>query len=214
MNASPCAATHASTRPGSFRCLEFKPESVPRRRNAIVWLHGIGERGNDLPSVAKYGLPAALSQGRVVSDADVICPQLEADLEWDPGRVSELAWSLAKHYETMVVVGFSLGGLGVCELLARCGPVANLHVALAAQTPSEVTAAQAGTQFLSLCGEHDQWPPMAQFVRELRSRGAAPEHAMIPHAGHYISETALQHPMLTHALAGLGIALKWQGNPI
>jgi predicted esterase len=200
-----------SLHPGEFRCLEFRQETGFRGKNAVVWLHGIGERGHELPLVAKYGLPAALLEGRVTADADVICPQLEADMEWEPSRTKELLSGLSAEYSALALIGFSLGGLGVCELLAQYGPRADVHVAIAAQTRRRVTASQTNSNFLSVSGEHDPWHAMAQYIREFQTLGGLGEQVVLPNEGHFISETALKHPKFVSALLSIGISFSW--NP-
>jgi hypothetical protein len=204
--------TLASTRNAGFRCLEIRQASDHCSESAIVWLHGIGERGSDLPLVAKYGLPAALLEGRLTLSADVVCPQLEAGLEWKPSRTKELLVGLRADYERLALVGFSLGGLGVCELLATLGPHADIHVAIAPRVRQFATVSQVGTTFLLLAGEHDQSETTPQFLHELRARGAVVEQAVLPNEGHFISETALKHPTFVNAMASMTIHFGWRQN--
>lgn len=107
-------------RRGNFRCLEFHPTTKPSA--AVVWLHGIGERGSDISLVARYGLPADLSRGVLLTNAKEVCPQLEGDGEWVAVRLLALLSELQSEVGPAILVGYSLGGLGVCEFLRLCGP--------------------------------------------------------------------------------------------
>jgi hypothetical protein len=195
-------ATHL---PGGFASLDFRSALMGRASAAIVWLHGLGERGNDLTLVAKYGLPAAIDQGRLQITADVLCPQLEDDREWEPGRIAELMAHVRGQYSGSALLGFSLGALGVCETLAELGPQADLHLAIAPRARRLPLVPQIGTNFLSVSGEHDLWPTGSEYCRQLRHLGARAEEVVLPNEGHFISEAALWHPTSVGALRALGI---------
>jgi len=49
----------------------------------IIFLHGVGERGDDLERVKKYGLPHYLETGEVKLPAYIAVPQCPADVRWD-----------------------------------------------------------------------------------------------------------------------------------
>ena len=195
-----------------FRCLRFAESPEVRSVNCIVWLHGIGERGSDLALVANFGLPAALKESRLSVNADVLCPQLEAGLSWSPDRLVGLLSQLKTEYRAVALVGFSLGAVGVCELIARRGPQTNVHVALAPRTATRVTAAQTGTRLLIFSGEHDPWPESTDFLNEIRLASGVAEMATLPGEGHFISESALVHPKFVEAMALLGITFIWSSN--
>jgi hypothetical protein len=171
-----------------------------------VWLHGIGERGDDIALVSKYGLPAALKEGRLSVNADVICPQLEAGLTWSPERLACLLAELRKQYEASALLGYSLGADGVCELLAYAGSQASIHIAIAPNAFVPIVASQAATRFLTISGEYDPWLDADTFLLAVRSSGGDADSAVMQGEGHYISESALTHPKLVTVLASIGIA--------
>ena len=201
---NPAVVTHL---PGGFASLKFHSALMGRSSAAIVWLHGTGERGNDLTLVAKYGLPAAIDQRRLKINADVFCPQLEVDREWEPSRLAELMSHVRGAYSGSALLGFSLGALGVCEALAELGPQADLHIAIALRTRRLPVVQQVGTNFLSVSGEHDLWPAGSEYCRQLRDLGASVEEVVLPNEGHFIAEAALWHTTSVRALRALGIQL-------
>ena len=201
--------TFTASQYGDFPCLMFSQAPPIRATAAMVWLHGIGERGNHLPLVAKYGLPAALIENRLSVNADVICPQLEADREWEPRRIQALLFSLRASYQHLALVGFSLGGMGVCELLGELGPHADVHVAIAPRVRHAATAPQEGTRLLLLAGEHDQCDTTPPFLHDLAALGALVEHAILPGEGHFISESALKHPKFELTMSSIGVCFDW-----
>jgi predicted esterase len=191
--------------PGGFAGVEFAPDSLSRDGPVVVWLHGIGERGDDVNLILKYGLPAALAEKRVQINATVLCPQLEAGREWDSSRLGELMAHARCRSAQCALLGFSLGALGVCELLSDLGPQANLHIAIAPRTRRLPVASQIGTHLVGVSGEHDRWPPAEEYFRQLRGLGARVEEVVLPNEGHFISETALWHTACVRELEALSI---------
>lgn len=124
-------SVHEWSLPENFRLLHFPQAAGAKPARCIVWLHGIGERGDDLSLVSRYGLPAALKDGRLTVNADVICPQLEAGRAWSAERLAHLMAGLGKQYEASALLGYSLGADGVCQLLAQLGSQAGIHIAIA-----------------------------------------------------------------------------------
>ncbi|MDW5418950.1 hypothetical protein R6242_20465 [Iodobacter sp. CM08] len=189
-----------------FRLLNFPQKLGVKSARCMVWLHGIGERGDDLSLVSRYGLPAALKEGRLTVNADVICPQLEAGLTWSAERLAQLMAELRKHYEVSAVFGYSLGADGVCGLLADFGSQASIHIAIAPSALVPIVACQAATRFLVISGEYDPWLEADAFLDAIRASGGEADSAVMQGEGHYISESALAHPKLVAALASIGIA--------
>ena len=49
----------------------------------IIFLHGIGERGDDLELVKKWGLPRLAAAGEITLPAYIAAPQCPADVRWE-----------------------------------------------------------------------------------------------------------------------------------
>jgi predicted peptidase len=86
----------------------------------IIFLHGIGERGDDLELVKKWGLPKYLETGGTLQ-AYAAAPQCP-DNSWWGAQVTELDTMLdallTSHPidpERVTLTGFSMGGFGVWE---------------------------------------------------------------------------------------------------
>ena len=189
----------------SFECLQFG--QTGSEHPAIVWLHGSGERGNDVFSVANVGLPAAVLAGRVKTNATVICPQLEANALWEPARVLRLLAAVHARHRCVALVGFSLGGQGVCDVVCHGGSVACLHVAVASRVRDLPQRDQTGVQFLALTGEFDRQPQMPDFVRLVNELGGTGEEHVIVGQGHFISESGLTSPCFQRFARAAGIEL-------
>ena len=202
MHRTPLHGMHAD-----LQTLMF-PGTESHSRAAIIWLHGIGERGTVLSDVANYGLPAALAAGRAVATCDVLCPQLAATAQWTSALVHSIVLSANLRYDVVVLMGYSLGGLGVLEALAELGGICSLHIAIAGDKPRMPRANQAGVRLIALQGEFDRHPEVSCFIAEVRQRGGAAEEVIVAGGNHYISESALWQPELQAALAAHGLGLR------
>jgi predicted esterase len=201
MRHAPLTITYAE-----LAALKF-PANEPNSRAVVVWLHGVGERGADPSVVANYGLPAALASGRAVSTCDVLCPQLPEGGEWNSHLVRDLILHAKPSYDIVVLIGYSLGGLGVFDSVADFGAACALYVSIAGRTRRVPTTSQVGVHLLSIQGEHDLQPEVSRFVNLVRSLGGIAEEAIIKGGNHYISESALWQPELQAALSVRGIGL-------
>lgn len=87
----------------------------------VLFLHGSGERGDDLSLVAREGLPQRLADGLELP-AVVVSPQCPADQVWAqhfPALMALLERTIAEERvdpDRVVVTGLSLGGASVCHL--------------------------------------------------------------------------------------------------
>jgi predicted esterase len=196
-----------------FQFLELSaPVDDDQSDVAIVYLHGSGERGNDLGLVIRFGLPAAVYEGRAWVSCPILCPQLETEAEWDAGRVATFLSSARKRFSSVVLIGYSLGASGVCHTVAQRGAVASLHIAIAGQAPERASAAQGGVQFLALQGELDTWPQTSGLVSSISALGGHAVSVTLPGVGHYVSEEAIAHPVSVAMLKAAGIEIFFREN--
>ncbi len=110
------------TLPVSCRYLLALPqgyeEDATKTWPLIVFLHGAGERGDDLEMVKKHGPPKLIAQGRDLG-AIVASPQVPKGSIWDPHLVKaltdELAATLRVDKRRIYLTGLSMGGFGTWE---------------------------------------------------------------------------------------------------
>ncbi len=122
---------------------EYLPDDYPTGTSfpLIVFLHGIGERGNgslaELPRVLKHGPPKLIEDGKEFP-AIVISPQLPASYsKWEASFTTPCVAYILEHYKVdrsrVYVTGLSLGGEGTwlyamantgipAALVPICGP--------------------------------------------------------------------------------------------
>ncbi len=87
----------------------------------VLFLHGAGERGDDLARVAVHGPPRRVREGESFPFI-LASPQLPAGQYWNPGLLHALLDDLAGRYrvdeDRVYVTGLSLGGFGTWALAA------------------------------------------------------------------------------------------------
>jgi predicted peptidase len=109
-----------------LRYLTYPPIRVSdqRRWPLIVFLHGSGERGDDLSLVKRYGAPRYLEDGLRIP-AFVVAPQCPSAQSWDllieelERLVDQLLARLPVDETRVSLTGFSLGGFGAWDWALR-----------------------------------------------------------------------------------------------
>ena len=94
-----------------------KQESWP----LMLFLHGAGERGDDLELVKKHGPPKLVAAGKEMPFI-VVSPQCPKGKWWEPIELTALLDEIIKKYkvdeERIYVTGLSMGGFGTWRLAA------------------------------------------------------------------------------------------------
>jgi len=92
-----------------------KQEALP----LLLFLHGSGERGNDLELVKKHGPPMLIAAGKNFPFI-VVSPQCPSGQWWEPIELSALLDSIIKKHKVdeqrIYVTGLSMGGFGSWRL--------------------------------------------------------------------------------------------------
>lgn len=105
-----------------YRYLLALPEGydkdATKRWPLVVFLHGSGERGNDLNDVKKHGPPKLIEAGKDWG-AIIASPQAPAGTVWNPHGVKALTDELAKTLrvdrQRIYLTGISMGGFGTWD---------------------------------------------------------------------------------------------------
>lgn len=90
----------------------------------VLFLHGMGERGNDIDLVKIHGPPKLIEAGKTF-DAVVVSPQCPDDTIWSclTDALAALVDEIEREYpidpDRVYLTGVSMGGFGVLSLAAR-----------------------------------------------------------------------------------------------
>lgn len=86
----------------------------------VVFLHGAGERGDDLRRLQKHGPPKLIASGKKIP-AIVVSPQVPAGEVWNPYGVKALVDSIAASHpvdaDRIYLTGISMGGFGTWDTI-------------------------------------------------------------------------------------------------
>ncbi len=105
-----------------YRYLLYLPKgyesSQDKKWPLVVFLHGSGERGNNLAQLAKHGPPKLIAAGQDFP-AIIASPQAPDHSIWNPHGVKALTDDLARQYRVDVnrtyLTGLSMGGFGTWD---------------------------------------------------------------------------------------------------
>ncbi|MCA9040929.1 MAG: prolyl oligopeptidase family serine peptidase, partial [Planctomycetaceae bacterium] len=109
----------------SFQYLTFLPKDYDQQEKwpLVLFLHGAGERGNDLEKVKVHGPPKQAAEGREFPFI-LVAPQCPAGYWWHPNELDGLLDQLEKKYKVdpdrIYVTGLSMGGYGTWALASYC----------------------------------------------------------------------------------------------
>jgi predicted peptidase len=88
----------------------------------LLFLHGAGERGDDLNLVKKHGPPKLIEAGKEFPFI-VVSPQCPNDHWWEPVELAALLDEIVEKYKVdqdrIYVTGLSMGGFGTWSLAAH-----------------------------------------------------------------------------------------------
>ena len=120
--------THTYTKKTTFQYLQFLPLGYDTNHDQkyplILFLHGIGERGNDLEKIKLHGLP------KMVEDFPdfpfiLISPQCPDDTRWEceldaiDHLLNTVVDTLRVDEDRIILTGLSMGGAGTWAMVAK-----------------------------------------------------------------------------------------------
>lgn len=158
----------------------------------VLFLHGSGERGDDLDRVKAHGPIRRILDGDPAPYI-LIAPQAPAGGWWDPAELGTLLDAVEREYrvdpDRVVVTGLSMGGYGTWAL-AEAFPerFAAIAPVCGGGTPSRICpAVEAGLQIWAFHGALDAVVPLQrslEMVQRAERCGGTPRLTVYPDAGH------------------------------
>lgn len=96
-------------------------QSETKRWPLVVFLHGAGERGDDLRKVATHGPPRYVNEGKTYPFI-LVAPQCESKKWWDAHVIVELVKQITESHrvdpDRVYLTGLSMGGYGTWDAAA------------------------------------------------------------------------------------------------
>ncbi len=188
----------------SLKYLLYLPPDYEQQDSwpVLLFLHGIGERGDDLDLLKKHGPPKLIAGGKEFPFI-VVSPQCPMDRWWEPMELKALLDEVVEKYKVdqdrIYVTGLSMGGFGTWSLAAYqphrfaaivpiCGGGEPVLTRLYAQTPVWV-----------FHGAKDPVVPLRRseaMVEALKKNGGNVKFTIYPEAGHDCWTEAYNDPKL------------------
>lgn len=178
-----------------FDYLLYLPEEYAKSDKKfplVLFLHGAGERGDNLDLVQVHGPPKLIAAGKHFPFV-VVSPQCKADTWWQAAELSDLIDHIeAKHRidkDRIYVTGLSMGGFGTWALaayeptrFAAIAPVCGGGNPIATRYTQPIDAA-----IWTFHGGKDSVVPIEEsqkMVRALQGRGVNVKLTVYPDANH------------------------------
>jgi predicted peptidase len=172
--------------------LLYLPKDYQRQESwpLLLFLHGSGERGDDLELVKVHGPPKLIAAGQDFPFI-VVSPQCRQDRRWEPIELVALLDDLGGKYKVdpdrIYVTGLSMGGFGTWEL-AAFAPHRLAAIAPICGGGEKYWARQfAHLPVWAFHGAKDTGVPLERsqsMVDELKKRGGQPRLTIYPEAEH------------------------------
>ena len=171
----------------------------------LVFLHGSGERGNDLEKVKVHGPPKLIAQGKPMPFV-VLSPQCPSNTDWDTETLYALIKQIASQYRVdekkVYLTGLSMGGAATWDLAMEypeyfaaiapvCGPVNRNYPARAAELKD--------LPIMVFHGAMDDVVPIsgaATMIKRLQELGNSARIVIYPDANHDSWTATYENPEL------------------
>jgi poly(3-hydroxybutyrate) depolymerase len=148
------------------KCLVYLPEDYGltlRRHPLLLYLHGSGQRGDDIALLEGHSLPATVIRGRKLSFV-ILMPQCREGAIWTSSDLEMLLKAFEQSYRIdfrrLFVVGYSMGGFGAWQLALRMPNRVAGVASLAGAPPPYRLDALAHTPIWAFHGDRDDVVPV------------------------------------------------------
>lgn len=177
----------------AYNYLLFVPDKYEQQDQkwpVIVFLHGAGERGDDLEVVKKHG-PPKIVEKKPDFGFVVISPQVPLNERWEAKKVAAIIDDVAKSVridpQRIYMTGLSMGGAGTWSFAAEypdrlaamapiCGSAELSIVEKIKHIPNWVVIG--GKDRPELVQRNDE------LIEALKKAGGKPKYTLYPDAGH------------------------------
>lgn len=194
--------TVETTVPVTMKYLLYVPDEYEQRDKwpLVLFLHGAGERGDDLEKVKRHGPPKLIKAGKEFPFI-LVAPQCPAERWWRPFELTALLDEIIKTHnvdeDRVYVTGLSMGGYGTWDLailtperFAAIAPICGGGIPYRAKRIAKVP-------IWVFHGAKDTVVPVKkseEMIKALKKAGGAPKFTVYPEAGHDSWTAAYEDP--------------------
>lgn len=178
--------------PNTYNYLLFAPADYEKKDKwpLLVFLHGSGERGDDLNRVKVHGPPKIVDQ-KPDFEFIVVSPQVPKEQRWDADKLMQLidqvAKSLKVDQDRVYLTGLSMGGFGTWTTAAKYPDRLAAIVPICGGGDPSTTEKFAKIPCWVFHGAKDNAVPLKrsdEMVEALKKAGGNPKYTVYPEAGH------------------------------
>ena len=167
----------------------------------LIFLHGLGEHGQDLDRLKAWGLPKLISEGLQVP-YHVLCPQCPEGEDWNLEQIAELIETRPHGEQSPVfLTGYSRGATTAWKFAAWFGHLLAGVIPVAGRWDLADTARLADVPVLAVHGALDERPSPAPVVEAIAQRGGDAQLWLLEGQGHFISDRVYADPALYEWIA-------------
>ena len=187
-----CEATLCRKVEARLNYLLYLPKDYEQQESwpLLMFLHGVGERGNNLELVKKHGPPKLIAAGKEFPFI-VISPQCPDTQWWEPVSLTALLDEVTEKYKVdadrVYVTGLSMGGFGTWRLAAYTPERLAAIVPICGGGEKFWTKSFPRLPVWAFHGDQDGAVPLNRsqiMVDELRVNGGSPKLTIYPGVGH------------------------------
>lgn len=182
-----------STLRSTLHYLAFLPKSYSEKGEGvplIVFLHGSGERGNDLEKVKAWGPPAIAEKNRDFPFM-VVSPQCPDGEQWHALSLKAMLDEVLAKYKVdktrVYLTGLSMGGYGAWDLASRYPGYFAAVAPICGGGIARMVGNMRAIPTWVFHGKKDEAVPeeeSARMVEALKAAGGNVKYTMLPEAGH------------------------------
>ena len=172
--------------------LLYLPKDYAKQDNwpLMVFLHGAGERGDDLEQLKVHGPPKLIAEGKDFPCV-VMAPQCAKHARWYPQALIELIDRVANEHKVdksrIYLTGLSMGGYGTWALAAEYPKVFAAIAPICGGGRPEKAEAYVGIPVWVFHGAKDERVKIEEsekMVEAIKAAGGDPKFTVYPDAGH------------------------------
>ena len=183
------------TKTQTLKYLAFQPVDESEKTDAgfplLIFLHGIGERGDDLNRLKIYGPTAICANPEKAKTWKffTVAPQCFPDAWWSATQLSALIDEVCEKYpvdkDRVYVTGLSMGGFGTWALLAKCPEKIAAAAPICGGGDPNAAAKMATTPIWAFHGDKDPLVPfgMSQAMIDANKKAGNPEAKLTIYPG-------------------------------